>query len=417
MKLRSGGIAGVPLLIMVLQAVVIAGVLISVYPAYLSAELKYVAVGGLFVVTLVLALFPMGVLLRQVAVTSTLLIAMNLVTTPFFHEPAPTLTPNYSERVRIVGDVMPGFTGVQYISTDSNGYRTNTSVDYGNKPAGVFRIFAIGGSTTEQIALGNEKTWVSLLAAELQSELRHTVEAVNTGVSGLRAIHHLATLRRISEYEPDLVIIKVGINDWNRHIKTRSNPLVEYFYDLTDYLDLKRSLLARGFRDASALLRGARQAQAAEVREENGRYFSEQNNSLDRAERRDFYPADVSSDYAQHLRDITDVCRSRNIRCLIVDQPTAYHPDISPEVRKRLWMTPPNEKYALSLENMTYVSRLYNSWLRDYTASVNLPFCGIADKLAPTTAFFFDDCHFNEAGARRVAQLLKQCIVQQKLAR
>lgn len=101
--------------------------------------------------------------------------------------------------------------------------------------------------------------------------------------------------------------------------------------------------------------------------------------------------------------------------CLLIDQATAYDPAIEPELRKRLWMTPPNESYTLTLENMAYISGAYNSWLRQTAASVGLPFCGISQRVAPTTSSFSDDCHFNEPGARTVAKLIADCILAQKL--
>jgi lysophospholipase L1-like esterase len=46
------------------------------------------------------------------------------------------------------------------------------------------------------------------------------VEVVNTGVSGLRAQQHLATLRNIADLNPNLVLFLLGANDWNRHVVT-----------------------------------------------------------------------------------------------------------------------------------------------------------------------------------------------------
>lgn len=83
------------------------------------------------------------------------------------------------------------------------------------------RVVAIGASTTEQIHLDDKSTWTHLLQEQLESRLPSVnVEVINTGVSGLRAEHHLETLEQVLDFEPDLVIFLIGINDWIRHVYT-----------------------------------------------------------------------------------------------------------------------------------------------------------------------------------------------------
>ena len=94
--------------------------------------------------------------------------------------------------------------GIHHVTTDELGFRTTPAVDYQHKRG--YRIFAIGGSTTEDILLDDHATWPYLL----QQQLNHSgtaVEMINTGVSGLRASNHLATLRRKEEnwQQPELL--------------------------------------------------------------------------------------------------------------------------------------------------------------------------------------------------------------------
>ena len=105
------------------------------------------------------------------------------------------------------------------ITTDSLGFRSRPKVNYGAKPG--IRIFAIGGSTTEEIQRADDSTWPHLLQVRLASELGVAVEVVNTGVSGLRSANHLATLKQIEGLQPDMVVVLMGINDWNAHIRQR----------------------------------------------------------------------------------------------------------------------------------------------------------------------------------------------------
>jgi lysophospholipase L1-like esterase len=83
------------------------------------------------------------------------------------------------------------------------------------KPADVFRIVAIGGSTTYGHGLPTESTWPYQLEQLLRDQYGLTnVEVVNLGAPGyysLDSVVNLAT--RGLAHEPDLVIAYDGIND------------------------------------------------------------------------------------------------------------------------------------------------------------------------------------------------------------
>jgi hypothetical protein len=98
---------------------------------------------------------------------------------------------------------VPGIEGVQRVTTDEKGFRVIPPVDYAAKRG--LRVFAIGGSTTEEIGLDDRATWTHLLQENLEERLGRDVEVINTGVAGIRARHHLATLREVLRYRPDLV--------------------------------------------------------------------------------------------------------------------------------------------------------------------------------------------------------------------
>ena len=84
------------------------------------------------------------------------------------------------------------------------------------KPDGVYRIVALGGSTTYGIPLGH---WKQAYPWALQEMLRHDhgygqVEMVNAGVPKYTSWESAVNLLlRVPELEPDLVIIYHGIND------------------------------------------------------------------------------------------------------------------------------------------------------------------------------------------------------------
>ena len=84
------------------------------------------------------------------------------------------------------------------------------------KPEGVFRIVALGGSSTYDVRIDdNGQTFT----AQLETLLRETygyqrVEVVNAGVPGYNSWEMLVNLQfRVLDVDPDLVIISEGTND------------------------------------------------------------------------------------------------------------------------------------------------------------------------------------------------------------
>lgn len=97
---------------------------------------------------------------------------------------------------------------------NSLGYRNNEfSLE---KPGGIFRIVALGGSSTYDVRIeDNEKTFTAQLEKLLKEEYGYkNVEVINAGVPGYNSWEMLANLEfRVLDLNPDMVIIYEGTND------------------------------------------------------------------------------------------------------------------------------------------------------------------------------------------------------------
>ena len=84
------------------------------------------------------------------------------------------------------------------------------------KPAGVYRIVALGGSSTYDIRIeDNDLTFTAQLEKVLNDEYGYqNVEVINAGVPGFNSWEILINLEfRVLDLDPDLVIIYEGTND------------------------------------------------------------------------------------------------------------------------------------------------------------------------------------------------------------
>lgn len=101
-----------------------------------------------------------------------------------------------------------------WIRINSLGFRgKETTVE---KPDGVFRILAVGGSTTfDRGVTANELAWPSRLEAHLNElDGGQTFEVINAGVPGYMVLDNLIRLQiELTSFDPDLIILYHAHND------------------------------------------------------------------------------------------------------------------------------------------------------------------------------------------------------------
>jgi lysophospholipase L1-like esterase len=328
-----------------------------------------------------------------------------------------TLPPNTTLDLD-VGTWIRGIAHEQHVSTDAHGFRVTKPVDYLARAP--LRIFAIGGSTTEQIWLDDHKTFTHLLQTRLESDLDKPIEVVNTGVSSLRAVNHLATFKAVQKFHPDLVIFLFGANDWNRHIRfhfSAFNPLRSDRALLVwqEPYRLRVTPVGRLLLRLRALVSNQSAALAARrtLREDP---YGPYRNSLARPVKNEFRPTRVLDRYAADVRNLMEACRDAHLPCIFVTQPSGYQAGASDEYKRSFWLTPQYTPYTLTFESMVHIAKLYNEHLAIEARRHGFDVCDVAATIEPSFDNFYDDAHFNETGARHVADLLSQCVLR-RLAR
>ena len=386
-------------------------VLSAVYAVLILLSNGYDNVANFFIVCFCVSVLPLFGLFPSLVRTFVLLAAgllvISLVPAGLLQGNYRTFPANLDLTIDVSSPDVPGIEGPQRVTTDARGFRTgNRAVRY--EDASPYRVFAIGASTTEQGFLDDSRTWTRLLEKQLSAANSRPVEVINTGVSGLRLVHHLATLDRVEDLNPDLVLFLIGVNDWNRQVTAHFDPQDRFRKSLLSRLRhrFQQSVLYTFYRVYIVLP----QRNGLVVRNHR---FSSMTDRSRRSQVVRYLPEKVSDDYARDLAQLAIRCRKGAYRCALLTQPTSYYPGAPREVTKYFRLTPPGRSYTLDLDSLIHMADLYNDFSRDMAAKEGLLLCDLAAVMPKGTEAFYDDVHFNTDGARIVAQTLSGCLIGQ----
>ena len=73
-------------------------------------------------------------------------------------------------------------------------------------------------------------------------------------------------------------------------------------------------------------------------------------------------------------------------------------------------MTPPWADYGLEIESMAHMGRLYNAHLVRFAQDGGHGLCDAAAGMPPEQTLFYDDMHYTDEGAARMAELIAPCV-------
>jgi lysophospholipase L1-like esterase len=339
--------------------------------------------------------------------------------------------PGLTQRLRPDPALLPGIDGETRIATSREGLRADPM------PAGeCLHILAVGGSTTECLYLDQTETWPALVEAALGAPAggaRRCVWVGNAGRSGLSSPHHVVTLETLLAQWPaiDVVVVLAGVNDlsWRLREDTTwqppdlSDPAQKHMFvkrafadhpDLTHTRPLHaRSVLYRRVRQVARLLRGPT-PEAAFAQDERGLIYAKWRAHRQGAPRlRETLPdlGPALDAYARNLEALVALARRHGVHLVLATQPVLWRRDLTPAEESRLWFggvgdfqaEPGHEYYtaaALAAGMAAYNARLLEVCARAGPGTSCLP---LAERLAGARDLYYDDCHFHEAGARRVA--------------
>lgn len=324
--------------------------------------------------------------------------------------------------------VMPGVSGTARFRVNSLGFRGSEP-----PPGSRLRVLAVGGSTTECSFLDESEAWTGVVEAGLRAARPGLAPWVaNAGVSGRTTRDHLVQLERLLSRPPrfDVLVLLVGCNDLLLRLAqedaydpgflgaegAREHLLGRAFELLPRSEERRHGLRARIalWRLAGLLRARLREAPARETAGAGLHYAGLRAKRAACAPKRDTLPdlGPALLEYRRNLEGLLALAERRGVGVIACTQPALWQTDPRPEDEALLWMGGIGS-FEVNAYGGYHTARVlaegleaYNGVLRAVCAERGVECVDLAALLAPSTASFYDDVHFNEAGARRVGELL-----------
>ncbi len=291
---------------------------------------------------------------------------------------------------------------------DAHGFRSRTLEPPGvKKPPGTYRIFFVGASTTENIALPDEETFPAIVEAELQPRVTRTLRCVNAGLSGnLVSDTFSIVAHRVLPLEPDLVVALEGINDLCAGLAGPEAEPRAYEPPPPRLLDVVRdgSRLVQLLGRATDRLSDEGRAERIRAR----RLGSPFTPGLD--------PAQGLPRYRRYLRLLAAVCKDAGVPLLLLTMPSSYQEPMAPGLDERLWMgNQDHGRINADVATMRRGVELFNQATREVAREEGTLLLDLADAVPKDREHFYDDCHYTARGSRVVAERLMQFLEERGL--
>jgi lysophospholipase L1-like esterase len=314
----------------------------------------------------------------------------------------------------------PGVAGPGRFRTNSLGLRSDEPFADARRV-----VYVFGGSTAADLYLDQEEGWVQ----RVQEGLNRIPGQPRTWVGNLArpslaSVHNLIHFDRLLPELPraNLLVDLIGVNDLQLALKSSYlEPTPERNLDWAFALRPPEGGVASRLATVRAVRfvwRTWQQARLGFVQTRDGAGYArlrECRQTAPLANLVDVLPdlAPGLEEYRRNLQALAERARAYGAPIVFLTQPTLWAKDMGASERSRLlaggigpiktWCT--HQRYY-SPQALAAGMQAFNDVLRDVCRAPGMTCRDLAAALPPRAEYFYDDMHFSEAGAARVAELV-----------
>lgn len=270
-----------------------------------------------------------------------------------------------------------------------------------------FRIFLIGGSTTECLMIDESKAPHTIIQNQLKE---YKTEVFNAAKSGDMSVDHLAMLaHRVVHLQPDAIVLFCGINDLKR-----SNNFDYTFIDSVGYNEFRSSSFKTDFKLFMSNFQIYRRLHAVFSKQSletiNWKSnFKEKAETVSKLPKMKLLPKINLEAYKTNLNSFIGICLSQNIKLILVTQASTWNSKLDSTISNLHWMTSYGSVRA-NEKDLDSLLECYNDVMRELAQERNVLLFDLAKKIPKTSFYFYDDCHFNNNGAKLYADSISYVI-------
>lgn len=321
-------------------------------------------------------------------------------------------------------EIFPGITGTSYLEINSFGFRgSNTDV------SNVINIVVLGGSAAECLYLDQSETWPALIEKYLNERSNKKYNVFNGGRSGITSQHHLVQIQKLLEKLKwiDIIIVMEGMNDLQYAISFEdgykpkdSQKVYEEAFWMSPIKDIKpfykNIYLFKYFSKVKKAFSSHKLSQDPDgysyvkwrANRENAKEIVNKQPNIEQS----------LSDYIKNNQAMIDIVKSNHKRIIFLPQPVAWDSLVPPGFSKLCWYgwigqsQLENTGKYYSFAQLKKSLDIYNELLINNCLKNKVEFIQLEGRLEKDTTTFYDDCHFNESGAKKVARIVADYLIE-----
>lgn len=312
-----------------------------------------------------------------------------------------TQSPNTSHYYKENPSNYDGISGAYSLSFDALGSRSVS--DYSKAK---HKLVVFGGSTTICSALSQDKIWT----AHLDKKLGDNYWVGNFGKVGNSSNHHLFQFEHILD-KPELadvktVLILVGVNDCRGFLKSK-----DLYINMSDS-DIKKSAFTHLPNSELFFFQRLNLYKISKIAARRIHFLSQPRRPVDylKKYKSDKVPntelpdlTDGLNHYERNLKNLIRKAKERKINLIFLTQPTLWQENLAEEYKTLLAARSHYNKTPLYTGKA--LNELMTAFNKRLISVCNLENIAVIDlQLPKNKTIFYDDMHFNETGAKVVAE-------------
>jgi len=302
----------------------------------------------------------------------------------------------------------PKLDSVIYKSTNNISFR-GPDLPVNNKS--LYKIIAVGGSTTICDYLSDGEDWPNIIGTELHKK-DSTIWINNAGIDGHSTFGHIQVLPEIIlPKKPQMILFLIGCNDVFRNSggefdKNRMGLLQNETHTFT--LIYKHIFTYRFISNLYFYFRNKWSSKRFKVYHQNidfKKAAGSRTNYTLKTEKLETLKSNFIPGYKERIATLIKLCKNANVVPVFITQPTVLGNTIDSTTGVNL-----AEVGIDDCNGDTYWSmlELYNQALKSICLQNNCHVIDLADSMPKNTVYYYDYFHFTKQGSKMVADIILQ---------